>query len=66
MDLLIDVKICLCCAGAADRGSSEKACRRLADTEEEQEKRGGSSATLQLLQGDAWAMKLALTLWSKT
>lgn len=35
MDLLIDVKICLHCAGAADRGSSEKTCRGFTNMGEE-------------------------------
>lgn len=63
----MDVKICLCCAGAADRGSSENSYRGFTDTGEKLEKRGGSSATLQQLQWNTWAMKVALafTLWLK-
>jgi len=64
----MDVKLSLCCAAPAGRGSSGKACRGFTSMGEKQEKRGGSSATLQLLQEDTWAMKQVLTFtpWSKT
>lgn len=39
----------------------KKSCRGFTDTGEKREKRGGNSATLQLLQGNAGATKLALT-----